>query len=83
MYVAVKVLVAHYANVKSPEINNIFMLTIFQFFKKGKNEENLPFANTWTDLESIMVSEIRSDKQTLESHFYVEPKNIKFVETRE
>ena len=65
MYVVVKELVAHYANVKSPETNNIFMLTIFQFFKKGKNEENLPFAKTWTDLESIMVSEIKSDKQTL------------------
>ena len=65
MYVVVKELVAHYANVKSPETNNIFRLTIFQFFRKGKNEENLPFAKTWTDLESIMVSEIKSDKQTL------------------
>ena len=46
MYVVVKELVAHYANVKSPETNNIFRLTIFQFFRKGKNEENLPFAKT-------------------------------------
>ena len=36
----------------------------------------LPFATTWIDLESIMLSEIRlSKKHILFYHLYVEPKN--------
>ena len=37
MYVVVKELVAHYANVKSPETNNIFRLTTTDITKSRRS----------------------------------------------
>ena len=41
-----------------------------------KSKENLPFATTWTDLESMMQSEISQENTNTVYHSYMESENI-------
>ena len=40
-----------------------------------KKMEILPFATTWMDFESIVLSKVSQRKQILHDHFYMESKN--------
>ena len=48
------------------------------YYSAIKNNLILPFATTWVDLESIMLSEIsQTEKDKLCYHLYVQSKKIK------
>ena len=49
-----------------------------EYYSAIKNNLILPFATTWVDLESIMLSEIsQTEKDKLCYHLYVQSKKIK------
>ena len=49
-----------------------------EYYSAIKKNEILPFATTWMDLESIMLSEISQIKtNTVCYHFYVESEKIR------
>ena len=55
---------------------DVMYVNMMEYYSAKQNNEMLPFATTWMDLEDIMLNEINQRKtNTVWYHLYVESKN--------
>ena len=61
------------------QIKKMWYIHTMEYYSAIKNNEILPFATTWMDLEGIMLSEISQTRKTntILYHLYVKSKKYK------
>ena len=57
-------------------IKNMWYIYTMKYYSLIKKNEIMPFAATWIDLETIILSEVNQTKTNIWYHLHVESKNM-------